>query len=87
MPLPVAAFLSSFALWVAENVRTATGIWFSCGHLRGQRVSVGKPGAWYLLQHVAFVKVTVLIRSAMNREAQPVTRALESFAARQRQRR
>lgn len=33
MPLPVAAFLASFFLWVAENVGTMTGTWAYKGHL------------------------------------------------------
>lgn len=35
MPLPVAAFLSALALWVAENVGTATGTWIYSGQARG----------------------------------------------------
>ena len=31
MPLPVAAFLSAFFLWVAENVGTMTGTWIYSG--------------------------------------------------------
>ena len=36
MPLPVAAFLSSLALWVAENIGTATGTWIYSGQVIGQ---------------------------------------------------
>ena len=49
MPLPVAAFLSALALWVAENVGTATGTWLYSGQLQGQSVSFAKLGSWYLL--------------------------------------
>lgn len=74
MPLPLAALLSSFALWVAENVGTATGTWLYSGQLPGQAVSFAKLGSWYLLLYVAFVTVTVVSRSALSRQAVvPVT--------------
>ncbi|MDN5786271.1 DUF817 domain-containing protein [Pseudorhodobacter sp.] len=67
MPLPLAAFLSSLALWVAENVGTATGTWLYSGQLQGQTVSFAKLGSWYLLLYVAFVTVTLVSRSALSR--------------------
>lgn len=66
MPLPLAAFLSAFALWVAENVGTATGTWAYSGQLPGQIVSFAKLGSWYLLLYVAFVSVTLVTRSALS---------------------
>jgi len=68
MPLPVAAFLCSFALWAAENIGTATGTWLYSGQIPGQWVSFAKLGSWYLLLYVAFVTVTVVIRSALYRQ-------------------
>ncbi len=68
MPLPVAAFLCSFALWAAENIGTATGTWLYSGQIPGQWVSFSKLGSWYLLLYVAFVTVTVVIRSALYRQ-------------------
>ncbi|WP_435257940.1 DUF817 domain-containing protein [Thioclava sp. FR2] len=68
MPLPVAAFLSALALWVAENVGTATGTWLYSGQLPGQWVSFAKLGSWYLLLFVAFATVTVVIRSALSQK-------------------
>lgn len=65
MPLPLAALLSAFALWVAENVGTATGTWIYSGQVSGQMVSFAKLGSWYLLLYVAFVTVTVVSRSAL----------------------
>jgi uncharacterized membrane protein YoaT (DUF817 family) len=65
MPLPVAAFLSSLALWVAENVGTMTGTWLYTGQVRGEWVSFGKLGSWYLLLYVAFVTVTLVTRKAL----------------------
>ncbi len=69
MPLPFAAFFSSLALWVAENVGTATGTWLYSGQLPGQTVSFAKIGSWYLLLYVAFVTVTLVTRRALSREA------------------
>ena len=82
MPLPVAAFLSALALWVAENVGTATGTWIYSGQISGQMVSFAKLGSWYLLLYVAFVTVTLVSRSALSsapREAGP-TSAGENLA-------
>jgi uncharacterized membrane protein YoaT (DUF817 family) len=66
MPLPVAALLSAVALWVAENVGTATGTWIYSGQVPGQIVSVAKLGSWYLLLYVAFVTVTLVTRRALH---------------------
>ncbi len=65
MPLPIAAFLSSLALWLAENVGTATGTWLYTGQVRGEMVSFAKLGSWYLLLYVAFVTVTLLTRRSL----------------------
>lgn len=69
MPLPVAAFLSALALWVAENVGTATGTWIYSGQMPGQMVSFAKLGSWYLLLYVAFVTVTLVTRRALHARA------------------
>jgi uncharacterized membrane protein YoaT (DUF817 family) len=63
MPLPVAAVLSSLALWIAENIGTTTGTWLYSGQTR--IVSLAKLGSWYLLLYVAFVTVTLVSRSAL----------------------
>jgi len=72
MPLPLAAFLASLALWVAENVGTATGTWLYSGQVPGQMVSFGKLGSWYLLLYVSFTTVTLVapraIRAAPERD-------------------
>jgi uncharacterized membrane protein YoaT (DUF817 family) len=65
MPMPLAAFLSSLALWVAENVGTATGTWLYSGQMPGQWVGFAKIGSWYLLLYVAFVTVSVVTRTAL----------------------
>jgi uncharacterized membrane protein YoaT (DUF817 family) len=67
MPMPLAAFLSSLALWVAENVGTATGTWLYSGQSPEHWVSFAKLGSWYLLLYVAFVTVTLVSRRALYR--------------------
>ncbi|WP_220790566.1 DUF817 domain-containing protein [Gluconacetobacter asukensis] len=62
MPLPCAAFLSSLALWIAENIGTFTGTWLYSKQHAGHMVRYGKIGSWYLLLYVAFVTTTIAIR-------------------------
>ncbi|KJZ25390.1 DUF817 domain-containing protein [Tritonibacter mobilis] len=66
MPLPLAAFLSSFFLWVAENVGTRTRTWLYAGQDSDQWVSIAKMGSWYLLLYVSFVTVTLVVRDALS---------------------
>ena len=66
MPLPLAAFLAALALWLAENVGTATGTWIYSGQMPGQIVSPAKLGSWYLLLYVAFVTVTLVTRKSLS---------------------
>lgn len=65
MPLPLAAFFSSFFLWVAENIGTLTKTWIYAGQADGQAVSFAKMGSWYLLLYVSFATVTLVTRSAL----------------------
>lgn len=67
MPLPLAAFLSSFALWVAENIGTLTGTWLYAGQSVLDRVSFAKMGSWYLLLFVSFATVMVVTRQSIRR--------------------
>lgn len=69
MPLPVAALPSAVALWVAENVGTATGTWIYSGQIRGEMVSFAKLVSWYLRLYVAFVTVTLVTRRALHDRA------------------
>ncbi|WP_394196348.1 DUF817 domain-containing protein [Litoreibacter albidus] len=69
MPMPVAAFLCAFVVWIAENVGTMTGTWIYAGQSDMQMVSFAKMGSWYLLLWVAFVTVTLVSRSALSRTA------------------
>ncbi|MCE8545438.1 DUF817 domain-containing protein [Ruegeria pomeroyi] len=65
MPLPLAAFFSSFFLWLAENVGTATRTWLYSGQIAGEMVRLAKMGSWYLLLYVSFVTVTLVMRDAL----------------------
>lgn len=62
MPLPLAAFLTSLFLWIAENIGTLTGTWLYPGQKGFQLVSLGKLGSWYLLLYLSFVLVTLVHR-------------------------
>lgn len=62
MPLPLAAFLASFFLWLAENIGTLSGTWVYSGQARWELVSFAKMGSWYLLLFVSFVSVTFVFR-------------------------
>ncbi len=66
MPLPLAAFLSSFFLWLAENIGTGTKTWLYSGQSSHQMVSLAKMGSWYLLLYVSFVTVTLVLRDALS---------------------
>lgn len=64
MPLLVAAFLTSFFLWIAENIGTLSGTWLypSQTNAGWRPVTVHKMGAWYLLLVISFVLVTIVHR-------------------------
>ena len=82
MPLVVAAFLSSFFLWVAENLGTVTGTWVYAGHDTWRWVSFAKMGSWYLLLYVSFVTVTLVYRDVLSREPLRDSRARSADPAR-----
>jgi len=62
MNLVLAAALSSFFLWLAENIGTLTGTWVYAGTHLSSFASLSKMGSWYLLLYVAFITVTVVVR-------------------------
>lgn len=62
MPLPLAALLTAFFLWVAENIGTYTGTWLYPGQKTWHLVSFSKMGSWYLLLFLSFVLVTLVHR-------------------------
>lgn len=65
MPLPLAAFLASFFLWLAENIGTITNTWLYAGQTPAHTVSFAKMGSWYLLLYVSFVTVTLVQRNML----------------------
>lgn len=67
----LAAFLSSFFLWLAENIGTNTGTWVYAGQVGFDWVSLSKMGSWYLLLYVSFATVTLIYRDALS--ARPLT--------------
>ncbi|WP_332362585.1 MULTISPECIES: DUF817 domain-containing protein [Asaia] len=62
MRLPLAAFFSSIALWIAENIGTFTGTWLYAHRHFTWVVHPQKLVSWYLLLYVAFITVTLLLR-------------------------
>lgn len=71
MPLPLAAFLASFFLWIAENIGTLTGTWVYAGAASFHWTSLSKMGSWYLLLYVSFVTVTLVIREPLGLRRSP----------------
>jgi uncharacterized membrane protein YoaT (DUF817 family) len=67
MPMPLAAFLASFFMWIAENIGTMTGTWLYTGQSRLDLVSLSKMGSWYMLLYVSFVTVTLVQRDMLSR--------------------
>lgn len=67
VPLPLAAFISSFFIWLAENVGTISATWLYHGQSPDDWVSFGKLGSWYLLIYVSFVTVTLVFDEALGR--------------------
>ncbi len=65
MPMVLAGVLTSFFIWVAENVGTRTGTWIYPGQGMFDLVSIAKMGSWYLLIWVSFVTVTLVYREAL----------------------
>lgn len=70
MPLPLAALLTAFFLWVAENIGTFTGTWLYPSQKTWHIVGWEKMGSWYLLLFLSFVLVT-LVHRPRGRDAQP----------------
>jgi uncharacterized membrane protein YoaT (DUF817 family) len=62
MPLPLAALLTAFFLWVAENIGTFTGTWLYPSQKVWHIVGFTKMGSWYLLLFLSFVLVTIVHR-------------------------
>ena len=67
MPLPLAAFLSSFFLWLAENIGTHTNTWLYLGRAETLWVSLSKMGSWYMLLYLSLATVMIVYRSHIMR--------------------
>jgi uncharacterized membrane protein YoaT (DUF817 family) len=78
MNLVLAGALSSFFLWLAENIGTLTGTWVYAGKHISSFASLSKMGSWYLLLYVAFITVTVVVRP---RSDEPAAEGNESNRA------
>lgn len=66
MPFLLAAFLTAFFVWVAENIGTFTNIWlypsqFEYWHM----VSFNKVGSWFLLLILSFALVSIIYRDKL----------------------
>jgi uncharacterized membrane protein YoaT (DUF817 family) len=79
MPMPVAAVLAAFFLWVAENIGTGTGTWLYSGQIAGEMVRFDKLGSWYLLLWVAFATVTVVVRDCLRPDPMTAARVEAEF--------
>ena len=66
MPMVVAGLLTSFFMWVAENVGTRTNTWLYPGQEVWTWVSWSKMGSWYLLIYVSFATVSLVYRDALD---------------------
>ena len=62
-PMPLSAGLSSFFLWIAENIGTFTHTWIYNGAGHNMIVDLQKMGSWYMLLYLSFA--TVLMCSDM----------------------
>lgn len=61
MPLLLAFLLTSFFIWIAENIGTITGTWLYPNQKNGwELVSLSKLGSWYLLMIISVVLVTLV---------------------------
>jgi uncharacterized membrane protein YoaT (DUF817 family) len=67
MPLPIAAFLSSFFPWVAQNIGTLTRTSSYAGQSNYDLVSLSKMGSWYLLLYISFASVLLVNRDAIKK--------------------
>ncbi len=65
MPMVLAGALTSFFIWLAENVGTRTGTWIYPGQGSLDWVSLSKIGSWYLLIFVSFTTVTLVYRDTL----------------------
>ena len=60
MPLLLAATLTAFFIWIAENLGTFTATWRYPDQQVWKMVSIGKLGSWFLLIIISFVLVSIV---------------------------
>lgn len=84
MPMVLAGALTSFFLWIAENIGTSTETWLYKGQSAFDMVSFAKMGSWYLLIYVSFVTVTLVFRGALATPPRPARPGAAPPAARPR---
>lgn len=66
MPFLITALLTSFAVWIAENIGTFTSIWLYPSQLvNWHPVSLSKLGSWYLLLILSFALVSIIYRDRL----------------------
>jgi uncharacterized membrane protein YoaT (DUF817 family) len=66
MPFLLAAALTAFFVWIAENVGTFTNIWLYPSQLEyWHLVSFNKMGSWFLLLILSFALVSIIYRDKL----------------------
>lgn len=66
MPFLLTVLLTSFFVWVAENVGTVTRIWMYPNQIQEWHlVSAGKIGSWFLLLILSFALVSIIYRDRL----------------------
>lgn len=68
MPFLLTVLLTSFFVWIAENIGTFTHIWTYPNQLEyWQLVTFGKMGSWFLLLILSFALVSLIYRDKLRR--------------------
>lgn len=66
MPFLLTVVLTSFFVWIAENIGTFTNIWLYPSQLDAWHlVSFGKMGSWFLLLILSFALVSIIYRDKL----------------------
>ncbi len=64
MPFLMAAFLTAFFVWIAENIGTFTSIWLYSSQIQyWHLISFHKVGSWFLLLILSFALVSIVYRN------------------------
>ncbi len=66
IPFLITVVLTSFFVWIAENIGTFTRIWLYPNQLENWNlVSMGKMGSWFLLLILSFALVSLIYRDKL----------------------